>query len=231
MPADFEKTEIFISGIRVMEPVTMATDILVTIVCFYAYYRLRKMKLQDTAVNFMMGFFVLLGIATALGGIIGHSFNYALSFAWKLPGWLTSMVAMWLLERASIEYSKILFSEKTIKLMKIANLVELVTFMFLTFYFLKFRFVEIHTMFGLVAVNLPIHAYVYHKTKSKVSQTAIWGVVVALLSAIVFKAMIFPHQWFNHIDFSHVLMAWSAWIFYKAATDMRSKGVGVTNIT
>jgi hypothetical protein len=26
------------------------------------------------------------------------------------------------------------------------------------------------------------------------------------------------HRWFNHLDLSHLLMAWGAWHFYKGAT-------------
>lgn len=234
-----EKTEIIIWGIKILEPVTTLTDVIISLVCFFAYIKIRQMGIRTLTYKFFYNFFLLMGIATAIGGLIGHGFLYVFEFkgtfpdwatgailewmqkaaqiGWKLPGWLVSMISIWLLERASIEYSKQILNKKVIKLMKIANLVELATFMFLAFYFLNFRFVEIHSGFGLLAVNLPIHIWVYSKTKSKASRIMIWAIAASTLSAIAFKGEIIIHTWFNHFDLSHTLMAISAYIFYRAA--------------
>jgi hypothetical protein len=110
-----------------------------------------------------------MGLATMLGGLIGHAFLYAFSFGWKLPGWLMSMLSISLLERASIEYAKPLLSRKLRKFMDWANINELITFMSLTFIFLDFRFVEIHSAFGLLIVNTPLYIYIFVKTRNKVS--------------------------------------------------------------
>lgn len=53
-----------------------------------------------------------MGIATMVGGVIGHGLLYAYSFAWKLPGWLTSMFSIALIERASIEQARKQISPK-----------------------------------------------------------------------------------------------------------------------
>jgi len=235
-----DKTQIIISGITILEPVTTLTDLVIAAVCFYAWFKLNKKSVNNIAFKYYNYFFLTMGIATLIGGIIGHGFLYAFEFkghmpewasgsvlvwlnkaaliGWKIPGWLTSMISIWLLERASIEYAKQKINNKSfIKFLKVANIIELVTFMFLAFYTLNFRFVEIHSGFGLLAINLPLHTYIYYTTKQQASKIILWAIFASVVSAIVFKNQISIDKWFNHYDISHIFMALSAYIFYKAA--------------
>ena len=74
-----------------VEPITMLTDVLVTVVCWYAFHQLGKMEHKGSIHRLARGYFLTMGMATLLGGLIGHSFNYALSIYWKIPGWYVSM--------------------------------------------------------------------------------------------------------------------------------------------
>ena len=81
-----ELTSIDIAGIKILEPVTTITDLLVTVVCFYAFFHLRTHSHKQTKhVKFYRYFFLFMGLATLLGGIIGHAFLYLFTFAWKVP--------------------------------------------------------------------------------------------------------------------------------------------------
>lgn len=210
-------TYIDIFGIRVLEPMTTLTDLFVSAVCFYAFIRLRKINRPELHFKLINWFFLTMGIATTFGGLIGHGFIYLFSFAWKLPGWLTSMLSISLLERASIEYAKPLLKPKFRKFMDWANIIELIIFMILTFSTLNFRFVEIHSAFGLLIVNTPLHLYVYYKTRSKGSKIMLIGISFAMLSALVFMNEITIHKWFNYLDLSHTIMTVGAYFFYRAA--------------
>jgi len=229
--------------VRIDEPVTTLTDLFITAVCFYAFFKLLHNHGRGKAFRFLNYFFLTMGLATLLGGLIGHGFIYAFQYdytapttippylanwlekaaklIWKLPGWLISMISIWLLERATIEFSKNYMQPKFTFFLKTVNIIELITFMFITFYMLDFRYVEIHSAFGLLIVNLPIHAYVYYRSGSRISRTFLFGLGFAILSAIVYKNHLSPHTWFNHYDLSHVFMAIGVFIFYLAGKKLR----------
>lgn len=89
-------------GIRVDEPVTTLTDLVVTAVCIYAFYCLNAIPKQNNVHTYLKYYSIKMAIATAVGGLIGHGFFYLFTFAWKLPGWLTSMLSIALVERVCI---------------------------------------------------------------------------------------------------------------------------------
>ncbi len=218
---DFEYTSIEILGIRVDEPVTTITDLMVSAVCFYAFYRIHREKPPQRLFTFMKYYFLSMGVATTVGGLIGHGFLYLFSFAWKLPGWLTSMFSIALLERASIEYAKPFISNKTIfSFFAWLNIIELFTFVIITFTTLNFFFVEVHSAYGLLIVVTGFQSFIYYKSKSQASKQALFGVALAALSALVFMNEWGIHKWFNHFDISHVLMTIAAWFFYRSAMIM-----------
>jgi hypothetical protein len=207
-------------GIRIDEPMTTLTDLFVSAVCFYAFYRLQKSPSKLRIHTFLSYYFLGMGIATTIGGIIGHGFLYALSYGWKLPGWITSMLAVALLERAAIEHAQHAVSPKLSRFFKWMNIIELLTFMSITFISQNFKFVEIHSAYGILFVVGSFSSYTFYKTKSKASKVFIYAVAVAILSSLFYLNEWSFHTWFNYLDISHTLMAIAAYIFYKGATLM-----------
>lgn len=162
-------------------------------------------------------YFLSMGIATLIGGIIGHGFLYAFSFAWKLPGWITSMLSITLVERAAIYKAGDFLSDKMNRFLSILNVVELLIFMGLAFYTLNFLYVEIHSAYGLLGVVATLSFFIYRKTRNRGSRLYLQAVGFAAAAAFFFTVKWSPHLWFNYIDLSHVLMAISAWFFYKGS--------------
>ncbi|MGB4971110.1 MAG: hypothetical protein WBO32_00535 [Cyclobacteriaceae bacterium] len=210
-----QQPPITVFNIRIDEPVNMFTDLIVSAVCLIAYYKLTRKQLPGKTQLYFRWYFLLMGLATFFGGVIGHGFLYAFSFAWKLPGWIISMFSIALIERSSIEHARPLISPSVGKAFLILNIIELVTVMSITIYTLNFQWVEFHSGYGLLAVVLTFHGFVYLKTKDKGSGIIIAGVGVASIAALIFMNEISPYIWFNHIDLSHVIMAVAAQIFYK----------------
>lgn len=207
--------EIF--DVKILEPVTTFTDLIVAAVCFYAFYWLQKSGREARVFVFLKFYFLTMGIATTFGGLIGHGFLYLFSFGWKLPGWITSMLSIMLVERASIEHSRPLISTKAAKSFRTVNMIELLTFMAITMYTLNFRFVEIHSGYGLMVVVLSLQLYVYLKTRNAGSGYFLIGVFWAALSALIYMNEISLHAYMNHYDMSHLLMAVAAWFFFLGA--------------
>lgn len=216
-PIPYKNPSIYPLGIRIDEPVTMLTDLLVAAVCFYAWGRLQKLSLRNKVYRYYKYFFLLMGLATSLGGLIGHSFIYALSIHWKIPGWYASMVAIALAERGSIIYALKLIQPRYAVFFTWLNVVELLFFMVVSVVTMNFYFVVGHSAYGVMIIVGGFQAYVYYRTRQRGSIYFLYAVLWSAAGAVVFLKKMAVSQWFNHLDFSHVLMAVSAWYIYKGA--------------
>jgi hypothetical protein len=204
-------------GIRIDEPMTTFTDVIVAAVCFYAFYQLDKRKFPGKSQMFFRYYFLLMGVATFLGGVIGHGFLYALSFGWKLPGWIISMVSVALIERSAISHAGSLIKPQLAKFFLIFNLIELVAIMTITMYTLDFKWVQFHSGYGLLAIVSTFHLYTYFRTGDKGSLYMLAGVGVTCIASYIYINKISAHTWFNYLDISHVLLAIAAYILYLGA--------------
>ncbi len=191
-------------GIRVDEPVNTITHLLISAVCLFAYLQLRRRKPAGRTQLYFRWYFLLLALGTMFGGLIGHGFLYAFTFAWKLPGWIVSMLSVAFIERSSIEYARPYINPRLGKFFLILNLIELATIMTITIYTLDFGWVEIHSGYGLLAVVVPFHGYTYYKTRNRGSFLILIAVAIASMAALIFMNQISLHTWFNHIDISHI---------------------------
>lgn len=205
-----------ILGLKIQEPVTSFTDLIVAAVCYYAFYKLHKTKSKERSVFYFKYFFLTMAVSTTLGGLIGHAFLYAFDFAWKLPGWVTGMCSVAFMERAAIMQARSIMKEKVSQFFAVMNLIELSIFIFIAFYTLNFLYVEIHAFYGLLVVFL-FEYFIYRKMKNTASKFILWGIGASGLAAVIHIAKISPHTWFNYIDLSHVFMAVGAYLFYLGA--------------
>jgi len=201
-------------GVLIQEPVTTFTDLVVSAVCFYAFSKVRKMQGMGKMYMYYTWYFFIMGLATTFGGLIGHGFLYIFGFTWKLAGWLISMFAITLIERAAIEQVGKSVSEKVLGTMRIINWVELAIFLFIVIYTLNFFMVQVHSAYGLLFVVTSLQSFSYIKTRSKGSKYTLIAVGISALAALVFLNEWKISRWFNHYDISHTIMAVCAWYFY-----------------
>lgn len=204
----------------------MVTDLLVTAVCLYSYYQLTKRKLPGQAQLFFRYYFLLIGISTFFGGVIGHGFLYALRFEWKLPGWIISMISVALIERSSISHARPFIIPSIGIIFLAINILELLCAISITLYTLDFFWVEAHAAYGLLVVVASFHGYVYLKSRDKGSLLILSGVAITACASIIFMNEISIHKWFNHIDISHVLLSVASYIFYKGALHLQQPEKG-----
>lgn len=210
-----DQPSIFPFGIRIDEPITTLTDILVALVCFYAVVKLRPLSDGSRMHRLVLLYFLLMGIATLIGGIIGHGFLYALSFYWKLPGWLLSMLAINFLERVMIRFSKPILTTGKAKFFSWFNIAELIAFAALAFGTLNFLYVEIHSTYGLLVVVFGFCVFNLKRGHGReVIRPFIIATAFAFVAAVVFVAKWDIDQWFRHVDLAHVFMALAAYYFY-----------------
>jgi len=215
-------TTVDLWGVRIDEPVTAATDLLVSAVCFFIAYKLHSASLPGKTQMFLRAYFLLMGLATFFGGIFGHAFLYAVEYAWKLPGWIVSMLSVACIERASIGHAQPFLNPRVGRLFLGLNIVELLAIMTTTIVTINFRWVELHSGYGLLAIVLPFQLFVYYKTKDRGSLIFVMAVLIASAAALVFMNRISIDRWFNHLDISHVLMALAGLVFYRGALALKN---------
>ncbi len=213
-----EINTIYFAGIRIDEPIVTLTDLIVSFLCLYFFYRIQKSGKKEKVFLYFKIYFLNMGIATLLGGLIGHAFLYNFSFYWKLPGWIMSMISIMFVERAAIEHTRIWLKESIIKAFRVINILEFLTFLTLTITSLNFFFVEFHSGYGLMFVVLSLEGFLFWKTKNLASKYMLIGVGFAAIAALFFMTKTSPHQWFNYLSISHVLMAIAALFFYLGTT-------------
>jgi hypothetical protein len=205
--------DIFILGLRIQEPVITATDLLITIASYYGYYRIHKAGFKDNSRRFLKLYFVFMGTATALAGLIGHGFLYYFGLPWKIPGWFLSMIAIMFIERSAIEHASKFIKKRAVSFFLKANLWELGIMMILTAYTLNFLFVEIHSGYGVLGTVFAFHLYVYRKTRDIGSRYMLWGVAVLVVATFVYNYPIVIDKWFTNSDFAHILMTITTVLF------------------
>ncbi|WP_428654657.1 DUF6962 family protein [Runella sp.] len=222
---DFSKVhQIHVFGITILEPSTVLSSLAMTAICIYAFCRLNKLGYAHRMYKQIRYFFLFMGIATAVGGVLGHGFLYLTGQVGKIPGWFASMIAVALFERAAIRHIKPLLHRRIGLLLGWLNYAELTVFFVLTFLTLNFIVVEIHAFYGLFLMLFLIEIYVYKKRKDPGSVNifiaTFWGAVAAGLHALKFSI----GPWFNYNDISHIAMSTSIWYYYQGATHMTYYG-------
>ncbi|MEX0720566.1 MAG: hypothetical protein WD059_07850 [Balneolaceae bacterium] len=217
MQSDSGQPSIEIFDLTIMEPMVTFTDLWITAVCIYAVVKLKKLNMKGKVHRNMRWYFAIMALATFLGGILGHAFQYAVGYEWKLPGWLISMLSIMAIERATIIHAQPVINYRFGKILEVANIVELITFAVITFTTLNFFFIQVHSAYGLGLVVLPIHFLVYWRTRNEGSRIIFLSVIFATLSAVFYTSEIGLHTWFNHLDLAHTVMAISMYLFYRGA--------------
>ncbi|TWI83413.1 hypothetical protein IQ13_1525 [Lacibacter cauensis] len=211
-------------GIKILEPFTVLTNIFIAAACFYACFHLRAKKLNQTLPQRLLFlFFLLMGISTLAGGVIGHAFLYATGMYGKIPGWYTGMAAVAAFERAAIIHSRPLMNKQIGRFFSWFNYAEILTFMILSLITLRFFFVILHAMYGLLVVVFCFELYVYSKTKDAalkhIFYATAWGAAALLCHALQLSI----HYWFNYNDVSHMAMIAAILHYYKAAAGMQTE--------
>lgn len=220
VPPPVLQPDITFWGLRIAEPVTSLTALMIAVVCWYAWRRLSLPGRKSDVTLLIRGFFLLMALATLWGGIVGHAFLYQFGFAWKLPGWALSMMSIAALERAAILHAKPLMPPFWGRFFSIFNFVELGIFLYLAFSTLNFHFVEMHAGYGLLIVVGLFEGFVYRKKRDAGSRLILLAIPLAAVAAGAHLAKFSFSVWFTFFDIGHLLMCLCAWMMMLGAERM-----------
>jgi len=205
-------------GVTILEPFTVLTNLMIAAACFYAYRNLKKKRQIITKTQLYINyFFLLMGIATIVGGVIGHAFLYTTGLYGKIPGWYISMAGVALFERAAIDHGRPFMNKKTGQFFSVLNYLEILIFMTLSLIKLNFVFVILHAFYGLFIVVFCFETYVYLKTRNPSFKYVLMATIFGFLAILCHAFQLSINEWFNYNDVSHLEMTVAIIFYYKAA--------------
>ena len=204
-------------NLRIDEPITTATDIILAAICFYAFYRIRKEEASGRIKKYFKYYFLTLGLGALFGGLLGHAFLYRLAPEWKLVSWTFTLFSVAFMAHALLEVAKPMVKPNVARIIIRVNLLILAIAFFYTLWTLAFSPVKYYTIFGMLLVVGSLSYYIYRKTESRAMLILMGAVGVGFLSAIIFSLEWGLSPWFNHRDISHVILSFSAFSLYKGA--------------
>lgn len=213
----FIQPSIEVLSIRIDEPITSMTDLIMAAICFYAYFRIRQQESKGMIKGYFKYYFLTLGLASAAGGILGHAFLYSLSPVWKLVSWVFTLLSVAILSHTLILLSRPLLKPGFSRLVSRVNFLILSLALLYTLYTLAFSAVKYYAIFGMLLVVGSLSYVIYNKTESRGVVKLMIGVGVGTLSALIFSFGWGLGPWFNHNDISHLILSFSAISLYKGA--------------
>ena len=217
MTPTYIQPSIEVWNIRIDEPITAFTDLLLAAVCFYAFIRLRQQDHAGRIQWYFKNYFLTLGLGSVFGGLIGHAFLYNCTPQWKLISWVFILLSVAFIVHALMELAKPLVRPIFTRLAVSFNLFVLVLALFFTVWTMAFSPVKYYTIFGMLIVVGSLSFYIFQKTGNKGTARFMVAVGLGVISAFVFSYGWGFGPWFNHNDVSHIILSFSAVIFYKGA--------------
>jgi hypothetical protein len=212
--------DVFIGGWRVGEPMITLTSVLVASFCLFAWLRLGRCAESGDASRLFRLFFLLMGLSTLIGGIVGHAFMHSLPQVCKTPGWGLGMLAVSAFEQVSILRARAFFSEKAVRALTALNIAQLTVALLVVYATLWFPAVEIHSAFGLLLVVAPLETRLLLRNRDAVSRNILTGILMLVGGVAVHILKISACTWFCYFDIAHLFMCAAIWKFMKAAEYM-----------
>lgn len=211
-----EQPSIYPFGLRVDEPITCLTDWLITGVCMYAFWQLRRPRYAHRAIlqQLLTCHFLFMAAATFLSGLLGHAFLYILGETWRLLGWGCSLIGVGLLAQSALLYTTPPFSRRTYQWLSALNLVAFILAAAALVMTRNFLIVVIYTGLGLLGGVTSLHAWAFLRTRHPGSGWMLIGVMVTAIAAVAFLRHWYISPWFTHDDLSHCLIAISTFCMY-----------------
>jgi hypothetical protein len=213
----FIQPSVEVFQVRIDEPITTATDLLLAGVAFYAFLRIRKQEDGGMIRKYFSYYFLTLGLAALFGGVLGHAFFYKLSQPWKLVSWIPTLLSVGILSHLLVVLSRNIVKPYYARTLAWINFLILGIALVHTLNTLAFSAVTYYTIFGMVVVVGSLSYLIYQKTGSRGAMQLTLAVCVGILSAVVFMYEVGLGPWFNHNDISHVILSVSALTIYKGA--------------
>ena len=226
VPVKFIQPSIEVLNVRIDEPITLITDLLLAAICFYAYFQIRRLDYAGRGKWYFKNYFLLLGLGAMTGGLLGHAFLYRLSDAWQLVSWILTLGSVTVIIHALLEVARPYIKKGITRIISRFNVLLFALAVFFTIWSMAFSPVKYFTAFGMVVVLGSLCYYIYQKTANKGTLIIMGAVLLGFISALIFSFGWGLSPWFNHRDISHLILSFSAYYVYKGAVLIMDSVIG-----
>jgi len=197
-------TTITIGGVAIHQPVTAITDIILAIVCFCFFLKLKQIKNPDQSTKSWIWFYLFLSLASITGSS-SHAFfavhrGFGYDSLW-LPMQLFNIFAAFSAQQATL-YS-VFKNSPNRNTWKWFSLILITFFSVSVFIFHNFLVVVIHSAIALIPVMI-IHFI--DSRKQKDSLYIAWGIVILFITAIIHSAKLSINEYCTYLDIAHVFI-------------------------
>lgn len=210
----WQNPSIELFGIRVDEPVTTFTDLIVAAVGLIGFMKTASSD-NGRSVSLYRYFFLFTALSTLVAAFFGHAFTYHFGMKARMIGWVIGMIGVAFAQFAVLNNSRETISKNLFSVLAIVNIIELIVVTVALVTYQAFFIVEIHSAFGMVLMVTILEAFNYSKTKSDMSRNMVIGVALATAAVICHVAQLAMSKWFNHLDMSHIFMALALYVMYR----------------
>lgn len=210
----WQNPSIELFGLRVDEPVTVITDVLVAAMGFIAYLNTASVT-NNRSFTLYRYFFLFTAISTFVAAFVGHAFAYYIGFEYRMIGWVFGIIGVAFAQFAALYHTKESIGQKIFSVVKIISIVEIPVIAVILATKRTFTVVEIQAAFGLVIVVTVLESIHYSKTKSVFSLNMMFGIGLTVAAVVCHVGKLAISKWFNHMDLGHILMFLSLYVMYK----------------
>lgn len=209
---------IHLGAFRLDEISYLLTDLLIAAIAAYAAYNLAKIPGEKGSKKLLLVHFICLSLATFLGGLFGHSLLHATGPYGKLPGWLFSIASVFALEIFVLRVGAGSVRQRAFTFSYALSAALVISCTILTIISLKFLWVELHTVYGLLLLTGIYGIILIRKKRFARTFQFFWMAIgVTMLAGLVFALNLWKSDMLSPMDLSHLLLGLSTWLFYLGA--------------
>lgn len=210
---NLDYTFINLLGFTIYEPVTIITNMFLTLYCTYCFLKMRT-KRYNLAM-FWAWFFLLIGLSSLIGSVahgahfqLGNGFFQTVLFLMNA----VSLIAIFFCFKATNTYAS-LHKSPPKKRYTYFVLVWIGVLLVLTIIYNNFVLIKIHAGIALI-YSLAVHYLTYRRQQSG-SGWIVAGILIAFLSIVVHSLRLSVSDWFNYKDIAHCIMLLSLIAMFK----------------
>ena len=205
---------ITVAGLTIGEPVTSFTDIVLAVISFTLFARIKNRLNESFFNNSWRMFFLFMGFSTGTGAL-AHALNGTDAVQWYDTLFtcmtLFSSISVFYALKATINFTNLpLLASKVLTTL---NFTLLMVFMAYTYFSSNFEIFKIHAAAGLFLIFLT-HFIAWRRSHSG-SGWIMSGMGISFFTVLIHTKQFSLSPWFNYKDISHVIMMVSLIMIYN----------------
>lgn len=205
-----EKQIFTIADLKILEPGTFISDIILAIACFYFFASLRKIG-KTRHHKHLVQFFLFMALSSFVGAF-AHCFFLYTGKTLHFFTWVLTAIAVYLMEYGIS--STIKEGQKRNNFILFIR-IQLILCILLASVFMSFMVVKINTTIGLLGIVFPILLMQVLKKQNKDFIYVMLGIALAILPAITHQIRFSFGGIFNMNDLSHFFLVLCLFFIYK----------------